>query len=153
MVRSGLEVLPAVTTPPMCPGHLPTCWASSVWYEPATGELSKSATRRTASPREQCTAQTTNPLFSFFFPYLFRLPRCYARLKPEEVYAGDFSCRAHVWIFSESLCKPSSWRSIQSWSTKIWNLAQVLLKKKKKSTSFFFLDKWQIWSGYFLLSL
>lgn len=48
--RLVLGTLPVVTTPPMCRGRSPTCWASSVWYGPATGALSKSATRRTASP-------------------------------------------------------------------------------------------------------
>lgn len=70
--RLALGALQVATTPPMYPGHLPTCWASSAWYEPATGARSKSATQRTASPRvasawpgpAQLEGQTT---LSFFF--------------------------------------------------------------------------------------
>lgn len=49
--RLVLGTLPVDTTLPTYPGHSPTCLASSVWYEPVTGGLSKSATRRIALPR------------------------------------------------------------------------------------------------------
>lgn len=50
--RLALGTLRDVTTPPTCPGRSPTCWGSSAWSGPATGEPSKSATQRTVSPRD-----------------------------------------------------------------------------------------------------
>lgn len=75
--RLALGALQVATTPPMYHGRLPTCWASSAWYEPATGARSKSATPRTASPRvasiwprpAQLEGQTTR---SFFLILIFK---------------------------------------------------------------------------------
>lgn len=81
-------VLPLATTPPMCPGHLRTCWASSAWYEPATGAPSKSATQRTALLKGRCcrcTAGRTNPHFLLLL-YVFLHPiLCCWFFKPVEL--------------------------------------------------------------------
>uniref|UniRef100_A0A3Q2PGN1 Phosphatidylinositol-4,5-bisphosphate 4-phosphatase n=1 Tax=Fundulus heteroclitus TaxID=8078 RepID=A0A3Q2PGN1_FUNHE len=99
----ALGTLPDVTTPPTCPGRLPTCWVSSVSYEPATGGRSKSATQKTASPRagkELSTAQSANPSV-LFLKFHFTPPHILPTLKQsgcisvaclEKCLQGDASC-------------------------------------------------------------
>lgn len=164
--RLVLGTLPVVTTPPTYPGRSPTCWASSVWYEPATGEPSKWATQRTASPRAGTARhspawleeQTT--LFSFFFLSLssFRSDFQTGRVQRsgtsaeyveevlcvlEETYVEDVSCCVSVWNVLSSLNKPTICWWILLLVHRDSNPALVLPKYRIKNCDFSWLmQKW-----------
>lgn len=116
--RLALGTSPDVTTPPTCPGHLPICWASSVWYVPATGGLSKWATQRIASPRVIRTcARLEEQNFTFSFFILLRFQSCSAKWNICRVNGQEFVQERVCWwfFFMFRLCLEYFWLTEQTY--------------------------------------